>query len=1236
MLEAIIAALIPLVVEAGLRVVRDEEASAFEDATKQTSALFQIFPDVDAQLRGWWKSDEFVAVWEQIEAGDREASAAIVASFEAASDFHVPSDWRGPGPPDVVGTFLQNLVRALSKTRFGAWLHEQREEVRHKQGQQLVTLYGESHLQELRQLRATVDEIKEGVGVPSSIDREIDEARDLINSGRITEAQQRLAVIRDGKQWRNLTTQQRFRVCTNLGVCAIAAGDEQAGCSLFEQANRWLPDSSTGLSNLSSCVLERDPQEAKKLAARARAADSPPTQATANYILACEKLGEDDEIEQLIEKEQWVLNEAPCLFALAQWCEQRQQYARGIEYCQRIPDADAIPESLVLLAQLALLDAQRIVESAGSPTAEWRSQLVQARDAATRAIALVGAHEFPFALHDALVIRSRAYLMLGDVELASADVTRVLADDEDNQPALVSKGLVLHLQGEARAALEALRRAPDVFDEHANSALIAELLIESNRAMDAVSLLDGAFEKFQEAPTKRRAFEAATLGRAYIASGMLLALEAKLTVFEEGQSDPLPAWLLGICAKARGDIPGAVELLESAQRESSDPHIVAWVASDLAPLIRDLQRFREAARQYEIVVDGPQHPWAPSLLVCHVNAQELKPALELARAMIEADESRALALDVEARVLARIGDFDGAVASQRRLIATTSTAAAEVELAVLLVRIGDLEGARRAVSTMRKDQLSEDPKAMMKLASVQAALGDRDAIETAYQAQRLGLTDPDFLRAFLSLSLASDGSDPDVVGPGCAVTLDLDGTESTYVVLEQGEEPRTGSDLPLDDDLTQSLLGRTTGSSGLVAGFSTFTVKRLESKIKHAVGNTIRELQTRFSDSGIRMLRVAPEDPREFFFFIDQRSQAVKRAEELYRSGAIPMSSLCASLGISPAEVWRDIAEAPWGFMIANGAGNDRALPRFGAAPAITLDLTALMAIHRLGIGEQVRESFPEVFIPWQAIESIQELSLEPKLVGTPVATVGSSGGDRRWMIDIDPEQQRSWYNSLKELLTLAKSFTPVGCDSMLDIPSDRLIDGESSIGREALASVLVAAERGTVLLADDGKLRERAAASYTMRTAWTHDLIRSLAERGVLSEAEFAEAEATLLDIGYVWWDRERLLQMLRTDRFSLTATTRKLLRHLEGDIAPVGLATSVLAYVLVNAFNDRIITPAHAQLVGVAVDTLSRQRHLYQAAQQLIAEVDRVSGVATSDRQRIKELIRDDPTVVQSGGLR
>ena len=786
------------------------------------------------------------------------------------------------------------------------------------------------------------------------------------------------------------------------------------------------------------------------------------------------------------------------------------------------------------------------------------------------------------------------------------------------------------------AALEALRRAPDVFDEHANSALIAELLIESNRAMDAVSLLDGAFENFQEAPTKRRAFEAATLGRAYIASGMLLALEAKLTVFEEGQSDPLPAWLLGICAKARGDIPGAVELLESAQRESSDPDIVAWVASDLAPLLRDLQRFREAARQYEIVVDGPQHPWARSLLVCHVNAQEFKPALDLARAMIEANESRALALDAQTKVLARIGDFDGAVASQRRLIATTSTAAAEVELAVLLVRIGDLEEARRTVSTMPKGQLSEDPAALMKLASVQAALGDRDAIETAYQAQRLGPKDPDLLRAFLSLSLTSDGPDPDVVGPGCAVTLDLDGTETTYVVLEQGEEPRSGSDLPLDDDLTQSLLGRTTGSSGLVAGFSTFTVKRVESKIKHAVGNTIRELQTRFSDSGIRMLRVAPEDPREFFFFIDQRSQAVKRAEELYRSGAIPMSSLCASVGISPAEVWRDIAEAPSGFMIANGAGNDRALPRSGAAPAITLDLTALMAIHRLGIGEQVRESFPDVFIPWQLIESIQELSLQPKLVGTPVATVGSSGGDRRWMIDIDPEQQRSWYKRLEELLVLAKSFTPVGCDSMLDIPSDRLIEGEANIGREALASVLVAAERGTVLLADDGKLRELAAASGTTRTAWTHDLISFLAEHGMLSEAEFAEAEATLLDIGYVWWDRERLLRILRKDRFSLTATTRKLLRHLDGDIAPVDLATSVLAYVLVNAFSDRIVTPAHEQLVGVAVDTLSQQRHLYQAAQQLIADIDRLGGIPTSDRERVKALIRNDPAVIQSRGLR
>ena len=929
------------------------------------------------------------------------------------------------------------------------------------------------------------------------------------------------------------------------------------------------------------------------------------------------------------------MNEAPCLLALAQWCEKRQQYARGIEYCRSVLGGEAKPEAEALLAQLALLDAQRTVESAGFPTAEWRSRLVQARDAGTRAIELAGTHEFPFALHDALAIRSRAYLMLGEFELASADVTRVLADDQNNQAALASKGLLLGMQGDAPAALEALRRAPDVFDERENSVLIADLLMESNHAAEAISLLGGAFERLHESPTRRRLIEAATLGRAYIESGMMLELEENLAPIAEDLANPFSAWLMAVCLHARGDVQRAAELLGSAQRGAPEGSADPWIASALAPLLSELGRFREAARQYENVVDGPKHPWAPSLLICHANAQELKPALELARAMIEADESLALALDVEARVLTRIGDFDGAVASQRRLIATNSTAAAEVDLAVLLVRMGDLEQARRAVSTMRKDQLSEDPKAMMKLASVQAALGDRDAIETAYQAQRLGPTDPHLLGAFLSLSLASDGSDPDVVEPGCAVTLDLDGEETTYVVLEQGEEPRTDSDLRLDDVFAKNLIGRNLGSNGFLGGSRAFTVKRLESKYKHAVGKAMRQLEARFPDSGVRTLQVRPEDPREFFFFLDQRAQAVKRAEDLYRSGAIPMSSLCASVGVSPAEVWRDIAEAPWGFMIANGAGNDGALPRSGEAPAITLDITALMAIHRLGIGEQVRESFPEVFIPWQVIESIQELSLQPKLVGTPTATVGSSGDDRRWIIDIDPEQQRSWQNRLKELLSLAKSFTPVGCESMLDITSDRLIEMESSVGREALATILVAAERDTVLLADDGKLRELAAAGGTTSTAWTHDLISFLSQRGALSEAEFAQAEATLLDIGYIWWDRERLLRMLRTDRFSLTATTRTLLRHLGGDIAPVGLATSVLAYVLVNAFNDRFLTPNHYQLIAEAVDTLARQRVLYEASRRLIEEVDRVPGVATPAREHVKELICRDRAVIQSREL-
>ena len=549
--------------------------------------------------------------------------------------------------------------------------------------------------------------------------------------------------------------------------------------------------------------------------------------------------------------------------------------------------------------------------------------------------------------------------------------------------------------------------------------------------------------------------------------------------------------------------------------------------------------------------------------------------------------------------------------------------------------MGDLEGARQTTATMPKDQLSEDPEAMMLLAWVQAALGEGNALETAYQAQRLRPTDPDLLAAFFGLSVSGGEPDPAVVEPGCAVTIDVDGAEVTYVILGPGEQPTTDAELPPDDDFAKNLIGRDLGSSGLLGGSREFAVKRLESKYKHAVGKAMRQLEARFPESGVRTLQVRPEDPQEFYFLIDQRSQSVKRAEELYRSGAIPLSTLCVLTGTSPVEVWSEIASAPVGFMIANRAGNDGALPRSGTVPAITLDLTALMAIHRLGIGAQVHESFPDVFIPWQAIESIQELSLQPKLVGTPVARAGSFGGDRRWIIDIDPEQQRAWQESLEELLTLAKSFTPVGCQSMLDVTSERLMAGESSVGLAALASVLVAQERGTVLLADDWKLRELATASGTTSTAWTHDLISFLSQNGWLSEAEFAQAEARLVDTGYVWWDRERLFRMLQTDRFSLTAATRKLLRHLGGDIAPVGLATSVLAYVLVNAFNDRFLTPNHYQLIAEAVDTLAHQRVLYEASRRLIEEVDRVPGAATPAREHVKELIRRDPTVIQSRRL-
>ena len=117
-----------------------------------------------------------------------------------------------------------------------------------------------------------------------------------------------------------------------------------------------------------------------------------------------------------------------------------------------------------------------------------------------------------------------------------------------------------------------------------------------------------------------------------------------------------------------------------------------------------------------------------------------------------------------------------------------------------------------------------------------------------------------------------------------------------------------------------------------------------------------------------------------------------KRAERQYREGTLPFATFCSLIGISTIEGWNAFTNNA-STRIRCGAGTNEEVRIVGdilpQASGLVLDLTALLAVHELGIAEHLRSRFSRVVIPQQVIDEIQQVALRHQDQWTGIRLLG-------------------------------------------------------------------------------------------------------------------------------------------------------------------------------------------------------------------------------------------------------
>ena len=1034
----------------------------------------------------------------------------------------------------------------------------------------------------------------------------IDAARDLIQQGLIVAAQTQLERIQHDEEV--LPDSLRFRLLTNLAVCALGGEKLDEASSLLFQAHRIQPENQTGITNAAlAAQLQQNPKRAAELARKALTVDPHDSNAAANLIWALWDMEESEQLEEFVVSEEWITHESASASALAGIRSRQARFDEAITIYLSLIDADPDdPHAHLCLSQclLAYALADRLPVGYGN---ESLTRLREAEIEASRAVDLLQPTQFSVRRHEALVLRAGARALLDRLDEAMRDVDAVLGEAPQHPVAAHHKGLILlkkGIPGEARKWLEGIQD-PEV---RADSLLpLADACLESGDVEVAIALLKGSFKL--DPPEREDLGRAESLLRAEAAirtnDSVGPVLEAAM---EQHPNDPGLFILAAVRSSLKGETEASEKALLKAIELASEPHRQA-LQTQLGHLYASLGRFVGAAEQFSKASgDDVSHPDAVPMLLSLFNSGRYRKALDLARKIRGSNNSiPKVVIEVEADVLGYIGDAGRAALLRGELCSRyDSTPNDQVRLAMAQFRCGEREAALRTVLDVDVSELGHDSQALMKLAHMKRFLGATDYIHDAYLSRRYGLNDADAHLGYFRLFQGrdEDWEEPVVVRMGCAVRIKSDDDDQWWQILEDGEEAYGPRDLPPQNDLAQRLLGRSVGDVAMLrqglGGFS-YEITAIQSKYVRAYQETLEEFSARFPDN-MSLSRVKLDsDFTQIFQSIELRHRHVSNAEALYRSQQLPFAAFCDLIGSSTLEAWSEYTAQPT-TRLNFGTGSDQETKEANElltnADSLVLDMIALLTVHRLGLADHLRTRFSRVTVPQQVFDEIQNNVYVMRTDRAPVGHMGKDEEGRYTRTEMPESVWRERQGYALSVLELAESFERIPSYPMLDADEpEQTIGALTPAGAGAVYAGDGQSEIRPVLISDD-LVQSIVARSLGLGAANTQALLVELLRSDVITAEEYSSRIEQLVLMNY-WFVRisaDDILRRLEANGYQTTPGTQAMLRTLWGPDCTEDAAAFVAAEVIASLAKKPLI-PEHLEvLLSSVVAAIRRGRHTNQ----------------------------------------
>ena len=1210
------------------------EDSLLEKAIRSTSEAYPEIDGLSDTLRRWCESEAFRETIAKLKEGQRElTNEEIAQTFVDATGFYF-GDQTNTKALELLECFLSSIAERLYARDGGLAFHAERVEVLHAQTDSkidsLLSILS-PHLAQLTPNKTLLpsDDLGKNPEVQEKVlHGKIDQARDLIKEGKPTAARSMLERLRGELATGSPSVELLFRIATNLGVCALHLDQNEAAIKEFREALRLQSGNAKALSNASiAAFLEGDLNQALTLSTQARIIDPKEINATTVLIQSLHGLSRKEELETLLANEEWIRKDPACSWVIGELLLQDGNYLEAEDMLRNsLAIGDRNPSLLILLACASVTPVLSVLRDDPPPPGRMPAVTARKIEGAEKlldeAVEGLSIRENRARLHDALANRAGVRCALGKTEQALKDCNRVLAENEHHPAALQNKAVLLLAQGkfaEAAPLLEAVE--PSCKDDRL-TILLGAAYCETGVHEKALALLEPLW---QPASRARDQIEIASiLLEIYSRLGNDLKAADVLRVLTESWADDPDALLIRARRLRRENkADEALTLLECASLKATGA-CRDRVAVEKAEVHFLSENYAEAAKILgEIVEKTHDNPLTRKYVVSLYNSQQFQEAIDAARAVRLVDGVKPEVSEIEALILESIGDLQGAAQLWHELNEEyPGNVKYRLPLARLDFRSGNRESARARLSAIQFDEIKDDAEGLLQVAQERALLGMAGVLPLVYRARQIDFANPTAHLAYLSLffsreDLEESSLTPAIVGADCTVHLKRGAESLTFTILNSNSADRSKNELSTSDTLATKLIGLGKGDHIVLKDTPleqlSYEVTEVQSKYVYAFQQSLNEFTTRFSDHpGLFRMEFNENDFSPLLTVLDKRHACVTQLTRLYQEKGLPLGTISKLAGIRLVEAWAGMMGWQNGRIrsaLGSFAERNKADSALDGSEEVVADLVSLLTMAYLGLLDRLPKRFSKISVPQSVLDEINLTIAGNVLGGRPSATLGKSG-DRYFQREITAEELargKTFLEGLRDFVESSTEVVPV--PSLLEIPPERIDSLRKILPECALACVLAAKERNTILFSDDLGLRQVAEGEWKVTGVWVQPVLLDLLKHNGITKDEYHDALQKLILANYFFIsiNHEDVLYLLNKNRWDISREIAKVFATLQAPDCDEDPAVALIADLIRTVWLEPIMEHQREMILDLALNSLASNRLSVRAILKLKIELNR-----------------------------